>query len=224
MLATHLLQCQHAWCVFLDLHPVLEQRGSCPVTKPSKRRPPQVAGGALGTPRRWQRFGDAGRAAGRASPPCGTVSKRTSTSRSRVRVHRDDEVVDAVHLDAVSRVEHQRDDFEALSGRESTMDPVLEDALVKLLVDLPADADVPIVASGPERTWIWSDLHPSDPSVLLGWGRPFRSVEEMNRHLLRNWRRRVGAGRHHHLPRRRRPSGCLAGRSPDVRPSPAPAP
>ena len=112
----------------------------------------------------------------------------------QVRVHRDDEVVDAVHLDAVSRVEHQRDDFEALSGRESTMDPVLEDVLVELLVDLPADADVPIVASGPERTWIWSDLHPSDPSVLLGWGRPFRSVEEMNRHLLRNWRRRVGAG------------------------------
>ena len=73
------------------------------------------------------------------------------------------------------------------------MDPVLENVLVEVLVELPADADVPIVASAPERTWIWSDLHLSDPSVLLGWGRPFRSVEEMNRHLLRNWRRRVGA-------------------------------
>ena len=51
----------------------------------------------------------------------------------------------------------------------------------------------PIVASAPERTWIWSDLHLSDRLVLLGWDRPFRSVEEMNRHLLRNWRRRVGA-------------------------------
>ena len=73
------------------------------------------------------------------------------------------------------------------------MDPVLENVLVEVLVELPADADVPIVASAPERTWIWSDLHLSDPSVLLGRGRPFRSVEEMNRHLLRNWRRRVGA-------------------------------
>ena len=74
------------------------------------------------------------------------------------------------------------------------MDPVLENVLVELLVDLPADADIPVVASAPERTWLWSDLHLSDPSVLLGWGRPFGSVEEMNRHLLRNWRRRVGAG------------------------------
>ena len=73
------------------------------------------------------------------------------------------------------------------------MDPVLENVLVELLVDLPADADIPVVASAPERTWLWSDLHLSDPSVLLGWGRPFGSVEEMNRHLLRNWRRRVGA-------------------------------
>ncbi len=73
------------------------------------------------------------------------------------------------------------------------MDPVLENVLVELRVD-PADADVPIIASAPERTWIWSDLHLSDPSVLLGWGRPFRSVEEMNWLLLRNWRRRVETG------------------------------
>ena len=74
------------------------------------------------------------------------------------------------------------------------MDPVLENVLVELLVDLPGDVDVPVVASAPERTWVWSDLHLSDPSVLLGWGRPFPSVEEMNWHLLRNWRRRVDAG------------------------------
>ena len=60
--------------------------------------------------------------------------------------------------------------------------------------DLPAAADVPVVASAPERTWLWSDLHLSDPSVLLSWSRPFGSVKEMNRHLLGNWRRRVGAG------------------------------
>ena len=44
------------------------------------------------------------------------------------------------------------------------MDPVLENVLVELLVDLPADADIPVVASGPEQTWLWSDLHLSEPS------------------------------------------------------------
>ena len=34
------------------------------------------------------------------------------------------------------------------------MDPVLENVLVELLVDLPADADIPVVASAPERTWL----------------------------------------------------------------------
>ena len=98
------------------------------------------------------------------------------------------------------------------------MDPVLENVLVELLVDLPADADIPVVASAPERTWLWSDLHLSDPSVLLGWGRPFGSVEEMNRHLLRNWRRPCRRWRHRHLPGRRRSSGCLARRPPGARP------
>ena len=65
------------------------------------------------------------------------------------------------------------------------MDPVLENVLVEMLVDLPTDIDIPMVAGAPESTWVWSDLHLSDPSVLLGWGRPFRSVDEMNRHLLR---------------------------------------
>ena len=63
------------------------------------------------------------------------------------------------------------------------MDRVLKNVLVELLVDLPADVDVPVVASAPERIWLWSDLHLSAPSVLLGWCRPFRSVEQRNRHL-----------------------------------------
>ena len=73
------------------------------------------------------------------------------------------------------------------------MDPVLEDILVELLVDLPADARHP---DRDQRAGAHLDLvGPASvgPSVLLGWGRPFRSVEEMNRHLLRSWRRRVGA-------------------------------
>ena len=50
---------------------------------------------------------------------------------------------------------------------------------------------IPIISSPPETTWIWSDLHLADPSMLLAWNRPFRDVDEMNRHLLREWGRRV---------------------------------
>ena len=37
------------------------------------------------------------------------------------------------------------------------------------------------------------DLHLADRSVLAAWNRPFRNIEEMNRHLLREWSRRVHA-------------------------------
>lgn len=50
---------------------------------------------------------------------------------------------------------------------------------------------IPIISSPPETTWIWSDLHLADPSMLSAWNRPFRDVDEMNRHLLREWSRRV---------------------------------
>ena len=50
------------------------------------------------------------------------------------------------------------------------MNRVLENALVELLVDLPADADVPIVASALERTWLWSDLHRPCSSLPAGAG------------------------------------------------------
>ena len=51
-------------------------------------------------------------------------------------------------------------------------------------MDLPANIDVPVGRQrAGERTWILSD-NLSNPSVLLTWGQPFRSVEEMNRHLL----------------------------------------
>ena len=45
---------------------------------------------------------------------------------------------------------------------------------------------IPIISSPPKTTWIWSDLHLADPSMLLAWSRPFRDVDEMNRHLLGN--------------------------------------
>ena len=54
-------------------------------------------------------------------------------------------------------------------------------------------AAIPIIETPPERTWIWSDLHLADRSILLVWNRPFRS-EKMNRHLLARWTERGGAG------------------------------
>ena len=55
-------------------------------------------------------------------------------------------------------------------------------------------AAIPIMETPPERTWIWSDLHLADRSILLVWNRPFWSIEEMNRHLLTRWSEPVGAG------------------------------
>ena len=54
-------------------------------------------------------------------------------------------------------------------------------------------AAIPIIETPPERTWIWSDLHLADRSILLVWNRLFWSIEEMNRHLLTRWSERVGA-------------------------------
>ena len=55
-------------------------------------------------------------------------------------------------------------------------------------------AAIPILETPPEGTWIWSDLHLADRSVLFSWQRPFRDVEQMNHHLLREWGRRVRPG------------------------------
>lgn len=70
--------------------------------------------------------------------------------------------------------------------------PAIENALLDLSVELSID-EIPIVDAPAERLWLWSDLHLSDPSTVLTWNRPFRDVEQMNHHLLRNWERRVGA-------------------------------
>ena len=61
------------------------------------------------------------------------------------------------------------------------------------LATLMQEAPIPIISSPPERTWIWSDLHLADRAVLAAWNRPFRNIDEMNRHLLREWSRRVHA-------------------------------
>ena len=53
---------------------------------------------------------------------------------------------------------------------------------------------IPIISSDPETTWIWSDLHLGDPSVISVFGRPFIEVGAMNAFLLGEWCDRVQAG------------------------------
>ena len=77
---------------------------------------------------------------------------------------------------------------------------------------------IPIIQTAPETTWIWSDLHLGDRSMLLAWDRPFRNVDEMNRPPAAELEPARRRRRHHHLPRRRRPSGRLARPAPGARP------
>ena len=63
-----------------------------------------------------------------------------------------------------------------------------------LVLHLLRTTSIPILRPNPERTWVWSDLHLGDPSVLDAWDRPFRNVRHMNRALLAEWRRRVRPG------------------------------
>ena len=57
-----------------------------------------------------------------------------------------------------------------------------------------ASEAIPVIEVEPERTWIWSDLHLSDPGVIGAWKRPFRDVRHMDRELLAAWRRHVRDG------------------------------
>ena len=51
-----------------------------------------------------------------------------------------------------------------------------------------------VLRTPPERTWLWSDLHLSDRAALEAWKRPFRHTRELDRRLLREWRRAVKPG------------------------------
>ena len=65
------------------------------------------------------------------------------------------------------------------AGSEAALAVAMRSATVALL-ELPLD-----------RTWVWSDLHLSDPAVIPAFDRPFADVGEMNDYLLREWRRCV---------------------------------
>ena len=73
--------------------------------------------------------------------------------------------------------------------------PDLEDLRDLWEIDLElAGSDqgpIPIITTPPEQTWVWSDLHFGDRGALYAFQRPFGDVDQMNHHLLREWRRRV---------------------------------
>ena len=81
-----------------------------------------------------------------------------------------------------ANAEAVRDRWEAELALESldTSQPSEEARLARLMQNAP----IPIISSPPERTWIWSDLQLAEPR---------RNIKEMNRHLLREWSRRVHA-------------------------------
>ena len=54
-----------------------------------------------------------------------------------------------------------------------------------------ARSAVPAIEVDPERTWVWSDLHLDDDSVVITEQRPYGSTTAMNRALLAAWRATV---------------------------------
>ena len=59
------------------------------------------------------------------------------------------------------------------------------------LTALMRSRNIPIITAPPKTVWIWSDLHLSDRTALEAWERPFRNTDEMDRHLLGAWNRKI---------------------------------
>ena len=88
-------------------------------------------------------------------------------------------------------VEALRDLWEEDLARAAAADPGYgsEAQLARAMGSAP----IPILEVSPARTWLWSDLHLSDRAVVVTGREQFGGdVVRMNRHLLREWRRRVG--------------------------------
>ena len=96
------------------------------------------------------------------------------------------------------------------------------EAVRNLWKELEPGERIPIIQTAPETTWIWSDPHLGDRSMLLAWDRPFRNVDEMKRPPAAELEPARRRRRHHHLPRRRRPSGRLTRPAPGARPGQLP--
>ena len=54
-----------------------------------------------------------------------------------------------------------------------------------------ARSAIPVIEVDPERTWVWSDLHFGEDSVVITGQRPYSSTTAMNRALLAAWRATV---------------------------------
>ena len=95
--------------------------------------------------------------------------------------------------------------------------PAVEDLLALWETDLEFagwdPGPIPIINSPLASTWVWSDLHLSDPGPLEAFGRPFADARAMSAQLLDAVAAAASAsGRDDHQPGRRRPSGRLARR------------
>lgn len=52
-------------------------------------------------------------------------------------------------------------------------------------------ANIPVIKPNPERTWLWSDLHLGDDTMIFIGRRPFATVGAMKRQLIASWQRTV---------------------------------
>ena len=71
------------------------------------------------------------------------------------------------------------------------VDGLIEYCRARLEVFGFGPVDIPVIDIPPERTWVWSDLHFSDPGALKVFDRPFADVAAVNHHLLAEWQRLV---------------------------------
>ena len=78
---------------------------------------------------------------------------------------------------------------EALERRD---EKGFDDAGFRLLLSVSKDRGAFELRVEDDRVWVWSDLHVGDIDALTFFGRPFRSVVEMDDVLFERWRSSVG--------------------------------
>ncbi len=79
-------------------------------------------------------------------------------------------------MDYVRTAAEVRDQWVAGLTRPPTANGAQGAAGEHLVLHLLRTTSIPILRPDPERTWVWSDLHLGDPSVLDAWDRPFSTL------------------------------------------------
>ena len=74
------------------------------------------------------------------------------------------------------------------TGRGSRQTRRMFRAMLRATTDLPARR----LATPPDATWVWSDLHLGHENIIRYTNRPFEDVDAMNAHLYANWEATVG--------------------------------